>query len=202
MHYPRKLVIATQNRSKGREMAEILGDVGIPILTLQDFPEADEEVEETGSTYKENAELKAAAAARATSHVCIADDAGLEIDALDGRPGLYSRRFMGEETPFSEKMDRVLEMMEGVPDHERGARFNCAVAIALPDGKVYHCAGICEGRIAREKRGQYGFGYDPIFVLPELGAHMAELPPEQKHPISHRGKALACAKETLRELFP
>ena len=201
MNYPRKLVIATGNRSKGREMSEILHDLGVEILTLQDFPGADTEVEETGSTYRENAELKAVAAAKTTGHICIADDAGLEIDALGGQPGLYSRRFLGEETPFSEKMDRVLEMLRDVPDSERGARFNCAVAIAVPDGPVYHCTGICEGRIGHEKCGQNGFGYDPIFIIPELGKHMAELPAEEKHPISHRGKALACAKQVLGELF-
>ena len=201
MTYPRVLVIATGNRSKGQEMAEILGDVGVPILTLQDFPEADTEVEETGETYAENAAQKAVAAANTTGRVCIADDAGLEIDALDGQPGLYSRRFLGHDTPFSAKMDHILETMRDVPDENRGARFNCAVAIAVPGGPVYHCAGICEGRIGREKRGQFGFGYDPIFLLPELGRHMAELPPQEKHLISHRGKALACAKEVLRELF-
>ncbi len=195
------LVIATGNRSKGKEMEDILRDVGIEILTLSDFPEVDADVEETGSTYEANAELKAVAAAQATGHVCIADDAGLEIDALEGQPGLYSRRFLGEHTPFGEKMDWILRTLQDVPDERRGCRFNCAVAIASPDGRVLHCSGICEGQVAREKRGEYGFGYDPIFYLPDLGKHMAELPPEVKHRISHRGKALECAKRALKELF-
>lgn len=195
------LVIATGNRSKGREMAEILESTGLEIRTLADFPGADTEVEETGTTYAANAELKARAAAAATGFTCIADDAGLEIDALGGQPGLYSRRFLGEETPFPEKMRRILEMMQDVQDSERGCRFNCSVAIAAPDGQVFHCTGICEGRIAHDMRGEYGFGYDPIFLIPGLNLHMAELPPEEKRKISHRGKALACAGRVLNDLF-
>ena len=201
MTYPRKLVIATGNRSKGKEMADILSDVGLEILTLADFPGVDADVEETGSTYRENAELKAKAATVETNLVCIADDAGLEIDALGGQPGLYSRRFLGEDTPFPAKMERILEMLKDTPDGRRGARFNCAVAIATPDGGLFYCSGICEGRIAHERRGGFGFGYDPIFLLPELGRHMAELPPGEKRLVSHRGKALDCAKRVLRELF-
>jgi XTP/dITP diphosphohydrolase len=203
MNTPRQLVVATGNAKKGVEMAQILGDAGLnlEIRTLADFPGVDADVEETGTTYRENAELKARAAAQATGRVCIADDAGLEIDALGGQPGLYSKRFMGEEMPFPEKMARILELLRDVPDEQRGCRFNCAVAICTPDGEVHHCAGVCEGRIAREMRGSYGFGYDPIFFLPQLGRHMAELTPEEKHRISHRGIALACATEVLRRLF-
>ncbi len=201
MSYPLQLVIATGNRKKGVEMQTLLRETGLEILTLADFPDAPQEVEETGSTYMENAEIKAVAAAQATGRVCIADDAGLEIDALDGQPGLYSKRFLGEETPFPEKMARILQMLKDTPEERRGCRFNCAVAIATPDGEVYRCTGVCEGRIGYEMRGSYGFGYDPIFLLPELGKHMAELPPEEKHKISHRGKALACARETLRRIF-
>jgi len=200
-HMPRELVIATGNRKKGVEMATILEPLGIRVRTLADFPGVCPDVEETGSTYAENAELKARAAAEATRRVAIADDAGLEIDAFDGQPGIYSRRFLGEETSFPEKMERILERMRDVPDEKRGCRFRCAVVIAVPGGASYFCSGICEGRIAREMRGEYGFGYDPIFYLPELGRHMAELPPEEKHRISHRGRALACAAEVLRELF-
>lgn len=201
MSYPLQLVIATGNRKKGAEMETLLREAGLEIFTLADFPDAPQEVEETGSTYMENAEIKAVAAAQATRRVCIADDAGLEIDALDGQPGLYSKRFLGEETPFPEKMAHILQRLKDTPEERRGCRFNCAVAIATPDGKVYRCTGVCEGRIGYEMRGSYGFGYDPIFLLPELGKHMAELPPEEKHKISHRGKALACARETLRRIF-
>ena len=182
-------------------MAEILAETGLEIRTLADYPGADTEVEETGSTYGENAELKVLAGIAATGEVCIADDAGLEIDALGGQPGLFSRRFLGESTPFPEKMKRILEMLREVPEAERGCRFNCAVAIASPDGRVIHCNGMCEGRIAHEMRGQFGFGYDPIFLIPELGLHMAELAPEEKRKISHRGKALACAARVLGEIF-
>lgn len=198
---PRELVIATGNRKKGVEMATILAPLGLSILTLADFPGVCAEVEETGATYAENAELKARAAAEATRRVAIADDAGLEIDALGGQPGIYSRRFLGEETPFPEKMARIIEMLSDVPDDARGCRFRCSVVIAVPGGASHFCAGVCEGRVAREMRGEYGFGYDPIFYLPELGRHMAELPPAEKHRISHRGKALACAAEVLRDLF-
>jgi XTP/dITP diphosphohydrolase len=203
MSYPRHLVVATGNAKKGIEMAQILGEAGldIQILTLADFPGVDSDIEETGATYRENAELKARAAAQATGSVCIADDAGLEINALAGQPGLHSKRFLGEDTPFPEKMAHILKTMKDVPDEQRGCRFNCAVAICTPDGQVFHCAGICEGRIAREMRGSHGFGYDPIFYLPQLGKHMAELTPEEKHRISHRGIALACARDVLRGIF-
>ncbi len=198
---PRELVVATGNRKKGVEMATILAPLGLAIRTLADFPGVPTEVDETGITYAENAELKARAAAEATGRVAIADDAGLEIDALDGQPGLYSRRFLGEDTPFPEKMARLIEMLQDVPDEKRGCRFRCSVVIAVPGGASHFCAGVCEGRIAHEMRGHYGFGYDPIFYLPDRGCHMAELPPEEKHRISHRGQALARAAEVLRELI-
>lgn len=205
MDFPRQLVIATGNRKKGAEMVTILGEAlrgtGVEILTLADFPEVDDDVQETGTTFQENAEIKARAAAQATGRICIADDGGLCIDALGGQPGLYSKRFLGEETSFPEKMTRILEMLRDTPEEERTCRFQCAVAICTPDGEVMHCARICEGRIGHDMRGQYGFGYDPIVYVAEAGRHMAELLPEEKHRISHRGKALACAKETLLRLF-
>ena len=197
----RTLVIATGNRHKGREMAEILSETGLKILTMADFPGIEFEVEETGQTYMDNAELKARAATALTGQVCIADDAGLELDALGGEPGLHSRRFLGEDTPFPDKMDHILKLLANVPDEQRACRFNCAVAIATPEGRVFHCTGVCEGTVARERRGEFGFGYDPIFYLPELGKHMAELPPEEKRKISHRGKALNCANAVLAKLF-
>jgi XTP/dITP diphosphohydrolase len=200
---PRRLVLATRNRAKGIEMAAILADTGLEVLTLADFPESADapDVEETGCTYAENAELKARAATALTRCAAIADDAGLEIDALGGQPGVYSRRFLGEETTFPQKVEQILRIMSGTPDTERGCRFVCAVAITTPGGDVYHCRGVCEGRIAREQRGSYGFGYDPIFYLPTVGRHMAELLPAEKHRISHRGMALAGAKDVLRRIF-
>lgn len=182
-------------------MATILHDLGVEIVTLDDVLPSAPEVEEDGATYEENALLKARAAADLSGLVAIADDAGLEVDALGGKPGVHSRRFLGPDTPFGQKMEHILALLKNVPDEGRACRFRCAVAIALPhDGHVI-CAGECEGRVAREMRGEYGFGYDPIFYLPSLGRHMAELPPEEKHRISHRGKALACAKEHLARIF-
>ncbi len=205
MTYPRTLVIVTGNAKKGAEMIAILGaalaESDIQILTLADFPNADADVEETGSTFAENAAIKARAAVAAAQRVCIADDGGLAIDALGGQPGLRSKRFMGEETPFPEKMTRILSLMESVPEVERTCRFHCAVAVCTPDGRIYECSGVCEGRIAREMRGEFGFGYDPIVYLPELDRHMAELRAEEKHRISHRGKALAHAVDALKQLF-
>lgn len=197
-------MLATRNAAKGVEMAAILADAGIAVHTLADFPAAADapDVEETGCTYRENAELKARAATALTGCVAIADDAGLEIDALGGQPGVYSRRFLGEDTSFPDKMVRILQMLADTPDEQRGCRFVCAVAIATPDGAVHHCAGVCEGRIAREQKGTHGFGYDPVFLLPDLGRHMAELQPHEKHRISHRGMALAEAKRVLQKLLP
>ncbi|HWD37527.1 MAG TPA: RdgB/HAM1 family non-canonical purine NTP pyrophosphatase [Fimbriimonas sp.] len=187
-----RLVIATHNRKKAGEMVTILSAL-IPIveiLTLADFPGAPEP-EETGVTYRENASIKALSGLKATGEPCLADDAGLEIDALDGAPGLYSKRFGGEGLPFPEKMARILELLKEVPKQKRTARFRCFVAFAQPgrdDCDVFEAT--CEGRIATEPSGAGGFGYDPIFYLPEKGCTMADLTAEQKHQISHRGKVL------------
>jgi len=198
----RKLLVATTNVKKAGEMVQILAEagLGIEIVTLADFPDAPE-VEETGETFMENAHLKARAAADDTGLVAIADDGGLCIDALGGAPGVKSHRFLGETTSFPVKMTRILEMLQEVPEVERTCRFQCAVVIAAPEGATYECLGTCEGRIGHEMRGTFGFGYDPIVLIPELGKHMAELLPAEKHRISHRGNALACAVPHLRELF-
>jgi XTP/dITP diphosphohydrolase len=198
----RKIVIATTNVKKGGEMEQILTAAApsLTFLRLSEFPDAPD-VEETGETFRENAHLKAAAITKHTGLLSIADDGGLVIDALGGSPGVKSHRFLGETTPFSEKMTRILEMMRDVSDEKRACRFVCAVVIAAPNGRTWECQGVCEGRIGREIRGSHGFGYDPIFLLPESGKHMAELSPEEKHKVSHRGKALACAVERLRELY-
>jgi XTP/dITP diphosphohydrolase len=205
MDYTRQLVVATGNRKKGGEMVAILAEAlagkGVEILTLADFPDVDDDVEETGMTFAENAAIKARAAAAATGRVCIADDGGLVIDALGGEPGIHSKRFLGAETAFPEKMGRILEMMTGVEEADRRCRFVCAVAICTPDGRLFECCGACEGRIGHEMRGEFGFGYDPIVFIPEAGKQMAELLPEQKHRISHRGKALARAAPILVSLF-
>lgn len=186
-----KLVVATHNLKKAGEMLTLL-QAGLPdvqLATLADYPLA-EEPEETGSTYRENATIKACAAIQATGEWCIADDAGLEIDALNGEPGLYSKRFGGEGTPFTEKMAIILDLMKDVPTERRTARFRCCVAFGKPGEPVRVIETTCEGRIASEPSGNGGFGYDPIFYLPEKGCCMADLTADEKHAISHRGKAL------------
>jgi XTP/dITP diphosphohydrolase len=194
-------VIATHNRKKAGEMLTILGQElpAIAFLTLADFP-GSPEPEETGTTYRENAGIKAIAGAKHIGLPSIADDAGLEIDALDGAPGLYSKRFGGEDLPFPEKMARILDLLSGVPGEGRGARFRCVVALkdpASPDVEFFEST--CEGRIASEPSGGGGFGYDPIFYLPEEGCTMADLSAEEKHRISHRGKVLRALADRLRE---
>ena len=196
------MVVATYNKAKAGEMVSILRERfhSIPILTLEDFHGAPEP-DETGSTYCENAIIKAESAVQYTQQWCIADDAGLEIDALDGAPGVHSHRFEGKNTPFPEKMAIILERMKDVPEHERTARFVCCVALASPGKPTQLFEATCEGRIATAPHGTGGFGYDPIFFLPELGCTMADLTPEQKHAISHRGKVLKLLGDHLEGLM-
>lgn len=200
-----KFVIATHNVKKGGEMATILSRrfPDWEFLTLADFPNAPEP-DETGTTYWENAEIKARSAVEATGLPSIADDAGLEIDALDGAPGLYSKRFAGEHLPFTEKMALILSMLAEKSPVERSARFRCAVCIGVPSDTGTECThfeATCEGRIYDNQSGSGGFGYDPIFFLPELGCTMADLTAEQKHAISHRGKVLDKAGDWLEAHF-
>lgn len=196
LHAPvQRLIIATHNRAKAGEMVTILSRrfPEFEILTLADYPRAPLP-DETGSTYAQNAEIKARSAAAFTKEWALADDAGLEIDALAGAPGLYSKRFGGEHLSFPEKIDRILALMAEVPNEKRTARFRCCVAIVNgrePAGPTHVFEAQREGTIALEPRGQGGFGYDPIFFIPELGKTMAELTPTQKHEISHRGRVLA-----------
>jgi XTP/dITP diphosphohydrolase len=188
------LVIATHNRKKAGEMMTILGArfPGIELKTLADY-EGAPEPDEVGANYAANAAIKSESAAAFTNEWCVADDAGLEIDALNGAPGLYSKRFGGEDMPFPEKIAKILTMMAEVPTEGRGARFRCFVALTPPSGKgkTVVFSAICEGRISQEPSGGGGFGYDPIFYLPDQGCTMADLTAERKHQISHRGKVLA-----------
>ncbi len=198
-----KLVIATHNAKKAGEMITILSRrfPNLEIKTLADYKDAPEP-EETGDTYAANAVIKAVNAAEFTWQWCAADDAGLEIDALHGQPGLHSKRFAGEETPFNEKMRIILDRMKDVPEEKRTARFRCWVALSAPDGtEVKDFEGICEGRIATEPSGGGGFGYDPIFYLPELKCTMADLTADQKHEISHRGKVLKKLGDYMQKRF-
>ncbi len=202
MRYPRELVIATGNRDKGREMADLLVELGLPLRTLADFPGVPTEVEETGTTYAENAELKARAAAEATERVCIADDAGLEIDALGGQPGVYSARYGGPGTTAVDRYQLLLRNLAGVPVARRTARFHCVIALAAPDGALLGTAdGVCEGLITGAPAGEGGFGYDPVFLLPERGLTMAQLPVAEKNRISHRARAAAAIAPLLRRVL-
>jgi len=194
-----ELVLASRNKKKIEELKAILADMPVRILSLADFPEIPE-TPETGNTFAENAELKAQAAAEATGRIALADDSGLEVDALNGQPGVLSNRFAGPGASDQDKYMRILELLQGVPDEKRTARFRAAIAIALPNGPVTTVEGSCEGRIAQEPRGDHGFGYDPIFYLPHLNKMMAELLPEEKNAISHRAKALQKAKEALSNI--
>lgn len=175
-------------------------ELGVELITLEDMPGIPD-VEETGATFAENARLKAESAARWSGLAAVADDGGLVIDALGGAPGVHSHRFLGEQTGFPEKMARILEMMSGLSDDQRSCRFECVAAIAEPGGTLQECRGVCEGRVAHTPRGDFGFGYDPIFFVSALGKHMAELPPQVKQQISHRGQALRCAIPLLRRIF-
>jgi len=197
----KQLVLATHNTSKAREMREVLS-AELPQLRIQslaDYADA-EEPEETGTTYQENARIKALRGAAATGQWCLADDAGLEIDFLKGAPGIYSKRYAGD-APFPEKMQRILDDMAGVEGGKRGARFRCAVALASPSGDtIYDFEDVCEGAIAHVPSGSGGFGYDPIFYLPEQKCTMADITAQQKHAISHRGKVLRLVAQFLRTM--
>ena len=193
-----KLLIATHNPGKVREYQEILA--GLPLeLTYPAQEGLHIEVAETGESFAENARLKAAAYARASGLLTLADDSGLEVDALGGEPGIHSARYAGRGASDEERYQLLLEKLQGVPWEERIARFRCVIAVATPDGQVHTAEGTCEGIIAFEPRGEHGFGYDPVFYFPEYGMTMAELPPEAKNKISHRARAAQKAREILEK---
>lgn len=191
------LVVATKNNGKAKEFGQILEGMPYEIRTLDDYPNTPD-VEETGTTFVENAIIKAKAYAQITGELTIADDSGLEVDALDGRPGVYSKRFAPTD---SERNSKLLFLLKDVPDERRTARFRCAIAIAEPDGSLRTCEGKVEGRIAHDPKGENGFGYDPIFFVPEFNKHFAELTSDEKNSISHRGRALEAAKIFLAQSF-
>jgi XTP/dITP diphosphohydrolase len=191
-----KMIFATGNEGKMREIRQILGDMDVEILSMKEAGiQAD--IVEDGSTFEENAIIKAKAVAAQTDAVVLADDSGLEIDYLNKEPGIYSARYLGEDTPYSVKNQKILDRLAGVPDEKRTARFVCAIAAVLPDGEVLTSHGVVEGRIMREVRGENGFGYDPIFYSNDLGCGMAEVPEEEKNKISHRGRALEAMRLQL-----
>jgi len=194
-----KLVLATKNPNKVREISELLSSYEIKILSLDDFPGI-QEIKEDGDSFRENAVKKASVVCEQTGLITLADDSGLEVDCLDGAPGVLSSRFAGEDKNDEANNKKLLELMSGVPAKLRTARFKCVMAVAVPDGWVYTAEGACEGIIAEEPRGHGGFGYDPLFYLPDYGRTMAELDLEIKNKISHRFRALAGALDILLEL--
>ena len=196
-----KIIFATGNAGKMREIQMILADLGLEIQSMKEAGVTADIVED-GQTFAENAMIKASAIAqelekRGERAVVLADDSGLEIDYLNKEPGIYSARYMGEDTSYTIKNAHLIQRLAGVPDEKRTARFVCAIAAVLPDGRQFETNAAVEGRIGYEERGENGFGYDPIFYLPEYDKSSAELSPEEKNRISHRGKALEEMKRVL-----
>lgn len=193
-----KIIFATGNAGKMKEVREILKDLNVEVLSMKEAGiQAD--VEENGKTFQENAVIKAREIMKISGEVVLADDSGLEIDYLNREPGVYSARYMGEDTPYSVKNANLISRLEGVPEEKRTARFVCAIAAVLPGGRELTTRATIEGRIGYEEKGENGFGYDPIFYVPEFGCTTAELTGEQKNQVSHRGKALEAMKEILRK---
>jgi XTP/dITP diphosphohydrolase len=195
----KKIVFATGNKGKVKEIQMILADLGVEVTTMKEegiFVDVDE----NGTTYEENAMIKAREVAKHTDAIVMADDSGLEIDHLNKEPGIYSARYMGEDTSYRIKNANLIERLNGVADEERTARFVCAIAAVLPDGRELTSRGVIEGRIGYEEKGENGFGYDPIFYVPEFGKTTAQLTEEEKNKVSHRGRALEIMKEELKKI--
>ena len=192
-----QILFATGNNGKMKEIKRILEDLGMEICSMKEAG-IFIDIEENGTTYEENALIKARAVAACTDKIVLADDSGLEIDYLDREPGVHSARYMGEDTSYTIKNANLISRLEGVPEEQRTARFVCAIAAVLPDGRELTTRATVEGRIGYEEKGQGGFGYDPIFYIPELGKTTAELTEDEKNEVSHRGKALRLMKEALR----
>jgi XTP/dITP diphosphohydrolase len=199
------LVMATRNPGKVRELQELLRDTGVRLLSLADFPELPE-IPEEGATFAENAAVKAQTVARLTGYPALADDSGLAVDALSGTPGVFSARYAQDVTAPLPPTDtdnwrKLLQEMQDIPWEQRGARFVCEIALALPNGRLLRAHGECEGIIALSPQGDHGFGYDPVFWVPEYAATMAQLGPAVKNQISHRARALAAFKDLLASVL-
>lgn len=201
------IVFATGNAGKMREIRDILKDMDVQVLSMKEAGVSAEIVED-GTTFEENAVIKAKAIARLLREhtdetlrqaVVLADDSGLEVDYLNKEPGIYSARYLGEDTPYSVKNQDIIRRLSGVPDEKRTARFVCAIAAAMPDDEVFTTRGAIEGRIAYQETGDNGFGYDPIFYVPEYGCTTAQLSEEEKNRVSHRGRALRAMQQELEK---
>ncbi|TCT25071.1 XTP/dITP diphosphohydrolase [Melghiribacillus thermohalophilus] len=195
----KKIILATKNNGKAKEFKEIFGSIGIEIVTLLDLEEDIPEIEETGETFEENAAIKAETIADRFQMPVMGDDSGLEIDALDGKPGVYSARYAGLEKSDQKNMEKVLSELDGVEQDERTARFVCVLALAVPGKETVLKRGRCEGRIGFEPIGDKGFGYDPIFYPDGYDQTMAQLEPEEKNRISHRRDAINQMMDWLKE---
>ena len=195
-----QIIFATKNEGKVKEVKMMLKDLGADVFTMTEAG-IDIDIEEDGETFEENALIKAKAVMEKSGCLVLADDSGLEIDYLNGDPGIRSARYMGHDTSYDIKNERILKLLEGVPEEERTARFVCAIAAAFPDGRTVTVRGTMEGIIGYEQKGENGFGYDPIFYVPEIGKYSAELPLKEKNKISHRGKALLLIKQKLKEMI-
>lgn len=193
----KKVIFATSNEGKMKEVRSILEDLGMEVLSMKEAG-LQVDVVEDGTTFEENAVIKATEIQKMCGEIVLADDSGLEIDYLNKEPGIYSARYMGEDTSYAIKNQNLIDRLEGVEDEKRTARFVCAIAAAFPDGTVEVTRGTIEGRIGYEEKGSNGFGYDPIFYVPEYGCTTAELSLEQKNETSHRGKALRLMKEIIK----
>ena len=197
----RKIIFATGNENKMKEIRMILADLGMPILSMKEAGISVDVVED-GTTFEENALIKATEIAKEVENcIVLADDSGLEIDYLNKEPGIYSARYAGENTSYDIKNNLLLERLAGVPDEKRTARFVCAVAAAFPDGSTEVVRGTIEGRIGYEIAGENGFGYDPIFYVPEYGCTTAEMDPETKNELSHRGNALRAMRLIMEKKY-
>ncbi len=196
---PFTIVLATHNQHKVKEILDIFGDTPIKILTLDNFPGAPEVVED-GKTLEENAQKKAYQIAKFTKQIALADDSGLEVDYLDGMPGVISARFAGANCSFMDNNNKLLKLMKGIPTEHRRAKFRCVMALALPKGATQTVEGALDGYITDRCRGEEGFGYDPVFLVPDQGKTLAELGPTLKNSLSHRYKALQAMKPILMKL--
>lgn len=199
MNGMKKIIFATMNQDKLKEIREIMEPTGMEVISMKEAGISTDIVED-GKTFSENSLIKARAICKESGLPALADDSGLEVDFLGGEPGVYSARYLGRDTDYNYKNTHIIESLLTAKPGERGARFVCVISLVLPDGREYTTEGVMEGEIAREIKGENGFGYDPIFFLPEYGKTSAELSPEEKNKISHRGKALRAMVNVLEEL--